>query len=103
METADYNDGAVVQKLAKNILIQYELANGSADVLVSYDGEPWSAVYTLHETYGDKITSVIPLQSKMYRTMRIAIAGDGEIILYYMVRDVAAGTARPGGENNVYV
>ena len=33
----------------------------------------------------------------------IAIAGDGEIIIYYMVRDVAAGTARPGGENNVYV
>lgn len=103
METADYNDGAVVQKSAKNILIQYELANGSADVLVSYDGEPWSVVYTLHETYGDKITSVIPLQAKMYRTMRIAIAGDGEIIIYYMVRDVAAGTARPGGENNVYV
>ena len=103
METADYNDGAVVQKSAKNILIQHELDGGTADVMVSYDGEPWHCVYTLYDTYGKKITSVIPLHPKQYRTMRIRIAGDGSIVIYYMMRDVTAHTERPGGETNVYV
>lgn len=102
-ETADYNDGAVVNKSAKNILIQHELTGGEADVMVSYDGEPWNHVYTLHDTDGKKLTSVIPLQEKRYRTMRIRIEGDGEIVIYYMVRDVNMHTERPGGEKNVYV
>lgn len=102
-ETADYNDGAVVNKSAKNILIQHELTGGEADVMVSYDGEPWNHVYTLHDTDGKKLTSVIPLQEKRYRTMRIRIEGDGEIVIYYMVRDVNVHTERPGGEKNVYV
>ncbi len=102
-ETADYNDGAVVQKSAKNILVQYELTDGEADVMVSYDGEPWNHVYTLYDTDGKKITSVIPLQEKRYRTMRIRIEGDGEIVIYYIVRDVNVRTERPGGERNVYV
>lgn len=103
LETADYNDGAVVQKSAKNILVQYELTDGEADVMVSYDGEPWNHVYTLYDTDGKKITSVIPLQEKRYRTMRIRIEGDGEIAIYYIVRDVNVRTERPGGEKNVYV
>ena len=103
LETADYNDGAVVQKSAKNILVQYELTDGEADVMVSYDGEPWNHVYTLYDTDGKKITSVIPLQEKRYRTMRIRIEGDGEIVIYYIVRDVNVRTERPGGERNVYI
>lgn len=103
LETADYNDGAVTQKSAKNILIQHELKDGEADVMVSYDGEPWNHVYTLYDTDGKKITSVIPLQEKRYRTMRIRIEGDGEIVIYYIVRDVNVRTERPGGEKNVYV
>lgn len=103
LETADYNDGAVVQKSAKNILVQYELTDGEADVMVSYDGEPWNHVYTLYDTDGKKITSVIPLQEKRYRTMRIRIEGDGEIVIYYIVRDVNVRTERPGGEKNVYI
>lgn len=102
LETADYNDGAVTQKSAKNILIQHELAGGEADVCVSYDGEPWNHVYTLYDTDGKKITSVIPLREKRYRTMRIRIEGDGEIVIYYMMRDVAPRTERTGGEKNVY-
>jgi hypothetical protein len=103
LETADYNDGAVTQKSAKNILIQHELKDGEADVMVSYDGEPWNHVYTLYDTDGKKITSVIPLQEKRYRTMRIRIEGDGEIVIYYIVRDVNVRTERPGGEKNVYI
>lgn len=103
LETADYNDGAVTQKSAKNILIQHELAGGEADVCVSYDGEPWNHVYTLYDTDGKKITSVIPLREKRYRTMRIRIEGDGEIVIYYMMRDVAPRTERTGGEKNVYL
>ena len=103
METADYNDGAVVQKSAKHILIQYELTDGTADVLVSHDGEPWRAVYTLYDTDGKKITSVIPLHPGNYRTMRIMIVGDGELIVYYMVREIVPMTERPGGEKNIYV
>jgi hypothetical protein len=83
--------------------VQYELTDGEADVMVSYDGEPWNHVYTLYDTDGKKITSVIPLQEKRYRTMRIRIEGDGEIVIYYMVRDVNVRTERPGGEKNVYV
>lgn len=103
IETADYLDGAVQLKSAKNILIDYELSGGEADVCVSYDGEPWNHVYTLYDTDGKRNTSVIPLREKRYRTMRIRIEGDGEIIIYYMVRDVVPRTERPGGEKNVYV
>lgn len=103
METSDYNDGMVLQKSAKNIIMQYELCDGTADVFVSYDGEPWHHVYTLYDTDGKKITSVIPLHPKQYRTMRIRIEGDGEIVIYYMMRDVSAHTERPGGEKNVYI
>lgn len=103
VETSDYNDGAVANKSAKNILIQYELTEGEADVMVSYDGEPWHHVYTLYDTDGKKLTAVIPLQEKRYRTMRIRIEGDGEIVIYCMVRDVNVRTERTGGEKNVYV
>lgn len=103
METSDYNDGGVVDKYAKHILIQHELAGGTCEVLVSYDGEPWQSVYTLYDTDGKKITSVIPLHPGRYRTMRIGLAGDGDIIIYYMVREVMHTTERPGGERNVYV
>lgn len=103
METSDYNDGGVVDKYAKHILIQHELAGGTCEVLVSYDGEPWQSVYTLYDTDGKKITSVIPLHPGRYRTMRIGLAGDGDIIIYYMVREVTHTTERPGGERNVYV
>lgn len=102
METADYNDGAVTVKAAKHILLQHELKDGVADVCVSYDGEPYEHVYTLYDTDGKKITSVIPLREKRYRTMRIRIDGDGEIVIYYMVREVSALTERTGGEKNVY-
>lgn len=102
-ETSDLNDSAVTLKEAKNIIMQYEIANGTADVCVSYDGEPWNYVYTLYDTNGVRMTSVIPLQSKRYRTMRIRVEGDGDFVLYYMVRDVKATTERPGGEKNVYV
>ena len=102
METADYNDGAVTVKAAKHILLQHELTGGVADVCVSYDGEPYEHVYTLYDTDGKKITSVIPLREKRYRTMRIRIDGDGEIVIYYMVREVSALTERTGGEKNVY-
>ncbi len=103
LETGDYNDGAVTVKSAKNILIQYELSDGEADVSVSYDGEPYEHVYTLYDTDGKRITSVIPLREKRYRIMRIRVDGDGEIIIYYMVRDISAFTERTGGEKNVYV
>lgn len=103
METSDYNDGGVVDKAAKHILIQHELTGGTCEVLVSYDGEPWQSVYTLHDTDGKKITSVIPLHPGRYRTMRISLIGDGDIIIYYMVREVMHTTERPGGERNVYV
>lgn len=102
LETADYNDGAVTVKAAKHILLQHELTGGVADVCVSYDGEPYEHVYTLYDTDGKKITSVIPLREKRYRTMRIRIDGDGEIVIYYMVREVSALTERTGGEKNVY-
>jgi hypothetical protein len=102
IETADYTDGAVQLKSAKNILIDYELSGGEADVCVSYDGEPWDHVYTLYDTDGKRNTSVIPLREKRYRTMRIRVEGSGEIIIYYMVRDVMPRTERPGGEKNVY-
>ena len=102
LETADYNDGAVTVKAAKHILLQHELTDGVADVCVSYDGEPYEHVYTLYDTDGKKITSVIPLREKRYRTMRIRIDGDGEIVIYYMVREVSALTERTGGEKNVY-
>ena len=102
METGEYNDGAVTVKSAKNILLQHELKDGQADVSMSYDGEPWEHVYTLYDTDGKRITSVIPLREKRYRTMKIRIEGDGEIIIYYMMRDVTAMTERTGGEKNVY-
>lgn len=103
METSDYNDNGVVDKSAKHLLIQYTLSGGEAEVFVSYDGEPWHTVYTLYDTDGKKITSVIPLHPGRYRTMRIRIAGGGEIVIYYMVREVVQTTERPGGERNVYV
>ena len=102
LETGEYNDGSVTVKAAKNILLQHELKDGQADVSVSYDGEPWEHVYTLYDTDGKRITSVIPLREKRYRTMKIRIEGDGEIIIYYMMRDVTALTERTGGEKNVY-
>ena len=102
LETGEYNDGAVTVKAAKNILLQHELTGGEADVSVSYDGEPWEHVYTLYDTDGKRITSVIPLREKRYRTMKIRVEGDGEMIIYYMMRDVTALTERTGGEKNVY-
>ena len=102
LETGEYNDGSVTVKAAKNILLQHELKDGQADVSVSYDGEPWEHVYTLYDTDGKRITSVIPLREKRYRTMKIRIEGDGEIIIYYMMRDVTVLTERTGGEKNVY-
>lgn len=103
MESGDCSDGSVDTKTAKNLIVQYELPSGHAEVLVSFDREEWIHIGDLYETYGQRMTSILALDARRYRTMRVAVRGEGDIIIYYMVRDVSAGTVRTGGENNVYV
>ncbi|MBQ7982570.1 MAG: hypothetical protein IJ302_03300, partial [Clostridia bacterium] len=103
MESGDYNDGSVDTKIAKNLIVQYELPAGKAEVLVSFDREEWVWVGDLFQTYGQRMTTIIALDARRYRTMRVAVRGEGDIIIYYLVRDAAAGSVRAGGENNVYL